>query len=168
MSSPVSLPYPRALTHVGLTVTDLDGAVRWYQEVLGFRVVFGPVDLVSDETHFGRICQDLFGSAFGKGRLVHMTGANGVVIEVFEFERPKSIAPDDNFQYWKNGVFHLCFVEPEIETMAKRIADSGGKQRSRVWPLFADKPYKIVYCEDPFGNIIELNSHSTEQVWSNG
>jgi catechol-2,3-dioxygenase len=33
--------------------------------------------------------------------------------------------------------------------------------------LFPDKPYKLAYCEDPFGNIIELYTHSTEQIWSN-
>jgi catechol-2,3-dioxygenase len=28
------------------------------------------------------------------------------------------------------------------------------------------KPYKAVYCEDPFGNIIEIYTHSYEQIWS--
>ena len=32
-------PWPRALTHVGVTVTDLDKAVRWYGEILGFHVM---------------------------------------------------------------------------------------------------------------------------------
>ena len=61
----------------------------------------------------------------------------------------------------------VCFVEPEIEAKAQRIAATGGKVRGKVWQLFPDKPYKIVFCEDPFGNIIELYSHSTEQTWSN-
>jgi catechol 2,3-dioxygenase-like lactoylglutathione lyase family enzyme len=159
--------YPRALAHVGVTVNDLDEAVRWYQELFGFRLIAGPADLVADDSHFGRLCQDLFGSHFGGGRLALLAGGNGVVLEIFEFDQPRSVPREDNFEYWKNGFFHICLVEPDIETMARKIEESGGKRRSRIWQLFADKPYKIAYCQDPFGNIIELNSHSTEQVWSN-
>ena len=31
-----------------------------------------------------------------------------------------------------------------------------------------DKPYRMVYCEDPFGNIIEIYSHSYELTYSPG
>ena len=161
------MAWPRTLTHVGLTVTDLDKAVHWYGDVLGFRVIAGPADMVADDSPFGNIVKDIFGSGFGRGRLVLLAGANGVVVEIFEFERPKSERREKNFEFWKNGFFHICFVDPDIEVTAKKIAETGGKQRSRVWQLFPDKPYKIAYCEDPFGNIIELYSHSTEQTWSN-
>ena len=29
-----------------------------------------------------------------------------------------------------------------------------------------EKPYKMVYCEDPFGNIVEIYTHSYELVYS--
>jgi catechol 2,3-dioxygenase-like lactoylglutathione lyase family enzyme len=160
-------PYPPALTHVGVTVPDLNEALRWYREVLGFQIIFGPADMIADDTHYGRLCQDLFGTGFRQGRLAFLTGANGVVLEMFDFDRPKSVRRENNFEYWKSGFFHICLVEPEIEAMVKRIEETGGKLRSKIWQLFADKPYKIAFCEDPFGNIIELNSHSTERVWSN-
>ena len=159
--------YPHAVTHIGLTVPHLDRAMRWYQEIFGFEVLVGPVDLVTDESHFGEILRDIFGPKFHKGRLAQITGANGVCIELFQFDDPKFQARDDNFEYWKPGLFHLAIIEPHIEDIAQRIAGSGGKLRSKVWTLFPDKPYKIAYCEDPFGNIIELSSHSTEQIWSN-
>ena len=46
--------WPRALTHVGVTVTDLDKAVRWYREILGFHVIAGPAELVGDDSPFGQ------------------------------------------------------------------------------------------------------------------
>lgn len=158
---------PSALTHVGVTVTDLEKAIRWYGDVFGLRVIAGPNDLIGDDSYFGQLVKDVFGADFGRGRLVLLSGANGVVVELFEFEHPKSERRTDNFEYWKHGIFHICFVEPEIEAAAKRIAETGGKVRSKIWQLFPDKPYKIVFCEDPFGNVIELYSHSTEQTWSN-
>jgi catechol 2,3-dioxygenase-like lactoylglutathione lyase family enzyme len=159
--------YPGAITHVGVTVTDLDHAIRWYREIFGFQVLIGPVDLAGDESHRGHILRDIFGADFQKCRLAHLFGANGVCIELFQFDDPKSEARESNFDYWKTGIFHLAIVEPEIETVVQRIAETGGKRRSAVWTLFPDKPYKLAYCEDPFGNIIELYTHSTEQIWSN-
>ncbi|PYT20851.1 MAG: hypothetical protein DMG57_40760 [Acidobacteria bacterium] len=99
--------------------------------------------------------------------MVFSCGCNGVVVEIFESERPKSERRENNFEFWKNGFFHICFVDPDIEGTAKKIAETGGKLRSKVWQLFSDKPHKIAYCEHPFGNTIELYSHSTEQTWSN-
>ena len=52
-----------------------------------------------------------------------------------------------------------------IEQLTKKIAENGGKQRTKVWELIPDKPYKIAYCEDPFGNIIEIYTHSYQEVW---
>ena len=159
--------YPRAITHIGVTVTDIDRAIRWYGETFGFQLLAGPVDLVSDDSHFGKIARDVFGVDFRKGRLAQLSGCNGVCIELFQFEHPQSERRKENFEYWKAGIFHFTIIEPEIEKLVDRIAASGGKARSEVWTLFPGKPYKICYCEDPFGNIIEISSHSTEQTWSN-
>jgi catechol 2,3-dioxygenase-like lactoylglutathione lyase family enzyme len=159
--------YPRAVTHVGLTVTDMDAGIRWYGEILGFPLLFGPVDLVADDSHFGKIVTDIFGPECRKGRLAQLSGSNGVCIELFQFEDPASEKQKEDFEYWKVGIFHFTIIEPKIEDLVSLIANSGGKRRSQVWTLFPDKPYKMAYCEDPFGNMIEIYSHSTEHTWSN-
>lgn len=51
--------------------------------------------------------------------------------------------------------------------MAQRIAHNGGKVRSPVWQLYQNKPYKAVYCQGPWGIIVELCSHHYEQFWAN-
>src|SRR5262249_30614456 len=122
--------WPRPLTHVGVTVTNLDKAVNWYSEVLGLDIVAGPMALVGDDSPFGLIVRDIFGADFGRGRMVFLAGANGVAVEIFEFEQPKSERREHNFEFWKNGFFHICFVDPDIEATAKRSAESGGKLRS--------------------------------------
>jgi catechol-2,3-dioxygenase len=35
--------YPRAVNHVGVGVADIERAVRWYKEVLGFTLLMGPI-----------------------------------------------------------------------------------------------------------------------------
>lgn len=159
--------YPRVLTHIGITVINIEKAIQWYQEILGFQLLAGPLTLVADDSHFGQIAKDVWGSGFRGGRLAQLAGANGVCIELFDFSEPASAARENNFEYWKTGIYHFTIVDPAIEDLARRIAESGGKCRTRVWTLIPGKPYKMAYCEDPFGNIIELYSHSTEQTWSN-
>ena len=159
--------YPRTLNHVAITVTDIDAAVKWYQKLFGCTVMMAPITAGDDGGHFAEITADIFGAVFEKMMLAHLTTGDGVGIELFQFINPKSVRTEDNFEYWKTGIFHICMTDPEIEDMAKRIDQSGGKQRSKVWLLWPDKPYKVCYCEDPWGNIIEISSHSYVQTWSN-
>jgi len=159
--------YPRTMNHVGITVTDIDAAVKWYRELFGCRVIMAPIAVADDGSYFAEILADIFGPGFDQVKMAHLTTGDGIGIELFEFAKPKSVRPDDNFEFWKTGIFHICLTDPEIETLAETIAASGGKQRSKVWQLWPDKPYKVCYCEDPWGNIIEISSHSYEQTWSN-
>ncbi|WP_238845342.1 VOC family protein [Nostoc edaphicum] len=167
MDSKITVQYPRSITHVGVTVTDLDKAVEWYQAVLGLYTIAGPHDLVADDSHFGKICSEVFGADFKKCRLVHMGTGNQVTLAIFEFNEPKAEPRDNNFEYWKNGFFQICIIDPDVEALAKRIEEHGGKQRTKVWELFEGSGYKLAFCQDPFGNILEIYSHSAEQFWSN-
>ena len=160
------MDYPRAITHVGITVTDVEAAIRWYREIFGFQLLAGPVQLVADDSHFGLISRDIFGSQFRRGRLALLTGSNGVCVEIFDFEDPLS-QRREGFEYWKTGISHFTIIDPDVEKLVRRIVETGGKSRSQIWKFSPDKPYKMAYCEDPFGNIIEIYSHSTEQTWSN-
>jgi catechol 2,3-dioxygenase-like lactoylglutathione lyase family enzyme len=41
--------YPRAVNHVGVGVADIERAIRWYQEVLGFTLLMGPKTVRGDD-----------------------------------------------------------------------------------------------------------------------
>ncbi len=57
--------------------------------------------------------------------------------------------------------------DPDIEGLAKKIVERGGKQRMPVRDFHpGEKPFKRVYCEDPFGNIIEIYTYSYETTYS--
>lgn len=145
-----------AVAHVGIAVGRLDRAVAWYTETLGLEPLGRPTSVRPGEGHAGTVAADVLGpSAF---RQAHLTSANGVAIELFEFA--------DRQTRW-TGLFHLCLVPPNLDRTAARIAASGGRRISRVWPIFTDAPYRTCYCEDPFGNTIELYSHSHERTYAN-
>ena len=44
---------------------------------------------------------------------------------------------------------------------------AGGKVRTQFWTLYPGKPFRMVYCEDPWGTILELHTHSHELTYSN-
>jgi catechol 2,3-dioxygenase-like lactoylglutathione lyase family enzyme len=151
--------------HVAVSVPDLVKAVRWYSEVMGFTKLTEPTEIVVDNSRLGSIVRDCFGPSIRKLRIAHLNFGDQVGLELFEFVEPKAERTTNHFEYSKTSFLHIAVTCPNIEQFAKQIVESGGKQRSKIWELIDGKPFKIVFCEDPFGNIIELYSHEFNQVW---
>jgi catechol 2,3-dioxygenase-like lactoylglutathione lyase family enzyme len=158
---------PLALNHIGISVPDIHAAVAWYRDVLDCYVLVEPGYANNDSTHFGNVVKDIFGERFESVQMAHLTTADGTGLEFFQFEEPKNHAPADTFEYERHSIFHFCLTAPDIEEQAQRIADGGGKQLSKVWKLYPNKEYKAVYCQDPWGTVIELCTHPYSQFWSN-
>jgi catechol 2,3-dioxygenase-like lactoylglutathione lyase family enzyme len=157
-----------AVAHVGMTVTDLDLAVSWYSKVLGFEPLSAPVEVRAHQGHQGALAADVFGARFGAFRQAHMASSNGAALELFQFLDPPTERRADNFDFRRTGIFHVCVVAPDIERTAARIAERGGRRRSgAAAEIFPGEPYRTCYCEDPFGNVIELYSHSHERTYAN-
>ncbi len=161
-------PYPKKFSHIGLSVKNIEAFVKWYEEVLGFYVLMEPT-LVKNEnkTAIGKMCINVFGNNFQDFKIAHMSTIDGIGIEVFEFPE----TPDEDFKFnpYQKGIFHLAIQDPNIEELAKKMVDAGGKQRMPIMEYYPnEKPYKMVYMEDPWGNIIELYTHSYELHYSSG
>jgi catechol 2,3-dioxygenase-like lactoylglutathione lyase family enzyme len=159
---------PRPIAHLGITVPNLDEAVDWYSRVLGFRLI-APVGevVIADGGHMAELCADIFGADLKAFRSAHLSTAGGVALELLEFVDPAVEPPVDNFEYWRGGFSHLCVVDPDIEGLVEKIVANGGRRRTKVWTMFEGDPYKLAYCEDPFGNILEIYTHSNEQTVAN-
>ncbi len=160
-------PTPRTFSHIGLSVPDLDAAVKFYSEVLGFYVVMQPSEAIEGDSAIGVMCTDVFGPGWGSLRIAHLATADGIGIEIFEF--PGNYPPEDNLEHKRQGTFHFAVQDPDVEGLAKRIVEAGGRQRMPVREYFpGKKPYRMVYVEDPFGIVFELYSHSYELTYSAG
>ncbi|MGM0845060.1 MAG: lactoylglutathione lyase family protein [Bacillota bacterium] len=161
------LTYPRNFSHIGLSVPDLDKAVAFYTEIFGWYTLMEPSDVQNDDTPIGQMCRDVFGDDWESFRIAHLSTGDKIGIELFEF--PQNEQPENNFEYWKTGIFHFCVQDPDIEGLVEKIKKHGGKQRMPIREYYPDdKPYKMVYVEDPFGNIFEIYTHSYELTYSQG
>jgi hypothetical protein len=145
--------------------------MNWYREVLGMTVLAEPVEISTNpedgcDTHLINLVRSVFGPTLGRFLICHLLSANGTGIELFEFLDPSTVKKDDNFEYWKTGYFHLAITEPRIEDLAERIVATGGRKRTDVMELGPSSDKKICFCEDPFGNVIEIYSHSYKEFWA--
>lgn len=152
-----------AITHIGLAVPDLDEAIQWYEKVLGFELIAGPYRFDKQESEAGNMTNDLQGESIKKMKNAHLTCDNQVGIELFEFQTPEFAKEQTN----RLGYFHICVIVNDVEQVAAVIAQTGGKKKSQLWNTRQGKPYYLIYCEDPYGNTIELYSHSTELMYGN-
>ncbi|WP_339691747.1 lactoylglutathione lyase family protein [uncultured Parasphingorhabdus sp.] len=161
------LPTPRAFSHIGLSVPDLDAAVEFYTGVLGLYTIMKPTDVTEDDSAVGVMCTDVFGPGWGSLRIAHLATADRVGIELFEF--PKNHAPENNLDHKRHGTFHFCIQDPDVEGLVEKIVAAGGKQRMPVREYYpGEKPYRMCYVEDPFGIVFEIYSHSYELTYSEG
>ncbi len=165
--NPNPTPYPRTFSHIGISVPDLDAAIKFYSEVLGWYVIMTATRITEDNSHIGQMCTDVFGKNWGSFRIAHLSTGDRVGVELFEF--PNNEPRDNNLEYWKTGTFHFCVQDPDVEELVEKIIAHGGKQRMPIRHYYpGEKPYRMVYVEDPFGNVFEIYSHSYELTYSAG
>ncbi len=154
-----------AFSHVGATVPDLEAAVAWYQDTLGAYLLAGPLEVLEDGSPLGDAAAAIYGTGFRRFRFAHLAFADAVGLELFHFDVPETSAREDNFEFWKTGINHFSVTSPQPHDLAARIAAAGGRVRAEPVTLDAEKGYVIVYCQDPWGTVIEICSHPYAQMW---
>ncbi|MHA1157707.1 MAG: VOC family protein [Alphaproteobacteria bacterium] len=155
------------LNHVGVSVPDIDAAIAWYTRVFGFTVIAEPAEVQLDGSHFAQLAGDICGARFGGMKIAHMVTGDGIGFELFEFLGPKPERRADTMEYWKNGFFHIAITDPDVDAKVAEIVAAGGLQRSKIWTLLPGESIKVCYCEDPFGNVIEIISQRYESALAN-
>lgn len=152
------------ITHVGLAVPDLDRAVEWYCKVLGFYILSGPFEFDAAKEQPDHMTLDLQGPEITKMRNIHLMSLGGVGIELFEFQ-DSDIAGEKPSPH--QDFFHICLIVHNLVEAIERIVQHGGRQRSKIHQTTTGKNHYLVYTEDPFGNILELSSRNTSEMYGN-
>jgi catechol 2,3-dioxygenase-like lactoylglutathione lyase family enzyme len=78
-------------------VPDVQAAIIFYTEVLGWYVIMEPTTIVEDDSVIGVMCSDVFGLGWESFRIAHMSTGDRVGVELFEFKNHEQ--PDNNFAY---------------------------------------------------------------------
>lgn len=160
--------YPKAFSHIGITVPDIYKATEFYRDVMGWYVIMQPSQVIKEtDTAIGQMCIDVFGNDWEHFEIAHLATSDGIGIELFSF--PHGVKEARPFNPFNTGLFHFCVQDPDIEELTQKIVAAGGKQRMPIREYYPnDKPYKMVYVEDPFGIVFEIYTHSYELTYSSG
>ncbi|OXX52405.1 glyoxalase [Vibrio sp. V12_P9A6T4] len=155
------------MNHVGIMVGDMDKAVEFYTQALGLKIVMNNTQVIEErESAIGRMCIAVFGEGFKGFNIAHLVTTDGIGVELFEMKKREERHEVD---FSRLGIFHFCLQTDDFEGAIKRIEQYGGKARMdimRYHPEDDNKLAKMVYLEDPFGNLFELYSHSYEETYA--
>ena len=158
---------PRPLHHICISVPDIHKGIEFYETVFGYRLFAGPRILSSETDSTGQFL-DLFGSNFKELKIAHLSTGGGTGLELFQPVNPEYIQDTARVPYQRSGVSHICVTDPNIDELAEKIVANGGQRISKIWAdRLPHEQFKMIYCKDPFGTVIEIHTHSYEysQAW---
>jgi catechol 2,3-dioxygenase-like lactoylglutathione lyase family enzyme len=135
------------IRHTGLVVADLEGALRFWRDLLGFKV-----EKQMDES--GPHIDAMMGLKDVRVTTVKMTAPEGGMIELLHFQsHPDS--PAWLGQPYSTGFTHIAMTVGNMDIAFKKLADAGV-----VFPAppqySPDGTVKVIYCKGPEGVLLEL------------
>ena len=134
--------------HPAIVVSDLGKARAFYEAMFGFRY-FCEEGWKNNPT-----INSIIGTSGSACKGVTLAGHN-CYLELFEFEAPGPDGKDPAaLGPHEPGIRHLCFHVDDCRAEFRRLLDLGGSALGE--PTDMGNGVYIVYCRDPFGNIIEL------------
>ena len=122
--NPIHKTHPRAAKRVGVGVSDIKEAVRWYQEIPGFTLLKGSMEVRAEQRYRAGQWHDVLGAEFQSMLQAHMVAANGFGLELFHLLDPPHQRREHPLEYWKSGFFHIWSFCPPPRRFC-RVTQSG-------------------------------------------
>src|SRR6266403_3812883 len=136
--------------HTGITVSNLERSLEFWQNVLGFEF--------SHRAHQTReMASEITGVPGAEIKLAVVRAPGGHKIELLEY-----LAPPDrkhvNFRPCDVGSVHVAFTVDKLAAILEKIAASGWKAAGKPQPLKTgpNAGKRVVYVRDPDGTTIEF------------
>ncbi len=169
----MALPGFQRLDHAAITVPDLDAAVRFYADAIGFAELYriGPFDAAQlPRTADGRDWTAAHVNVPAASLTIAMLqlGPN-VMLELFQYDRPadRGRTPPRNCDA---GGHHLALKVDDIEAAARHLAAHGCRLMDGPVHLTEGPSagLRFRYVLDPFGNQLELVQYERQAFMDRG
>jgi catechol 2,3-dioxygenase-like lactoylglutathione lyase family enzyme len=131
--------------HSGFVVDDLDVALRFYQQTLGFEVVF-------EDRHMTDLIERTVGISGVRCKLAQCRSPlSGQIVELLEFSEVPA-GTDSRMPVWP-GIGHACYLVENIDDSLAALLAAGG---STIGEVVTFPEGRAVYCWSPSGTVVEL------------
>lgn len=131
--------------HTGLAVSDLNKALNFYSETLGFEPVFEALDM-SD------LIQSITGVSGLRADLVQCKSPiSNQVLELIQFRNVPAAA--NPLLPLQAGRAHTAFLVPDLDAAAAQLEKSGGRMLGAITQF---EEGRAAYFTDGAGNALEL------------
>lgn len=137
----------KGLSHVGISVANLDRSIEFYCKGLG-------MDIVEQQSEFaGEDYERILRLAGVRGKTA-MLKADTLQLELFEFAHPVPRASDPARPVCDHGITHFCIEVDDIASAYAQLISAGASFHSE--PIEFTGVGLATYGRDPDGNVIEL------------
>ncbi len=139
-----------AADHTGITVSDIERSLTFWQDVLGFEL--------SHRAHQkGELAEQITG-VIGAEILIAVLKAPGHKIELLEYRAPPDRERQNNLRPCDLGAAHIALTVDNLDEVLDRIAAFGWKTAGEPQTLTVgpNSGKRVIYVRDPDGTTIEL------------
>lgn len=140
-----------AADHTGITVSNLERSLEFWQNVLGFEF--------SHRAHqTSEMASQITGVAGAEIKLAVVKAPGGHKIELLEYLAPPDRKQHVDLRPCDVGSVHIAFTVDSLDAVLQKIAASGWKVAGRPQTLQSgpNAGKRVVYIRDPDGTTIEF------------
>ena len=134
------------LRHTGLVVVDIDRAIEFWCDALGFKVL-------RRMEESGRELASVMGLEDVAVTTVKLIDPNGGILELLHFHSHSDI-PEWAGRIYSTGLTHVALTVDSVEAACLKVVELGGSHHPVR--LSSDGGVKMTFCRGPEGVLIEL------------
>ena len=137
--------------HTGITVSNLERSLEFWQNVLGFEF--------SHRAHqSGEMAEQITGVQGAELKLAVVKAPGGHKIELLEYLAPPDRKKDADLRPCDVGHVHVALIVDDLDAVLERIVASGWKAAGEPQSLTSgpNAGKRVVYVRDPDGTTVEF------------
>src|SRR5437660_8116555 len=140
-----------AADHTGITVSNLERALAFWRDVLGF-------ELSHTAHQTGELAREITGVAGAEIKLAVLRAPGGHKIELLEYVAPPDRKKDVDLRPCDVGSVHVALLVDDLDAVLEKISASGWKSAGKPQTLTIgpNAGKRVVYVRDPDGTTIEF------------